>query len=120
MNLDEQIGRVTETMLTAEHAYQRAKARYEAITRVYTDRPGVDRALAELKAAGDYRRQEAVADCGFYRAEFAAYAAMLAALLGLADTGAGTTHDLHPKSPIPHDGWAAGRAAQTNIQGRQS
>lgn len=67
-------------LLASIQAYEAAKKRFATVTAAYTDRPGVDPADAETKAAADPRRKKAGEDCGWHGAEMQRYAAALTAL----------------------------------------
>lgn len=65
--------RLTGDLTAALRAYDEAKWRFKAVTEAYEERHGRGY-VAETHAAGDPRRQQAAADCGWWHGE-----AMLAA-----------------------------------------
>jgi hypothetical protein len=69
-------------LIRAIGRWEAAKAEFAAVTAAYCagTKPGAERVIAETRAAGDTRRQVAVADTSYYRSEASTYALALIAL----------------------------------------
>ncbi len=93
MNYDQELERVRVAAMDAEQAYRSAKQCFTAVTEAYTRDPRYAGRpeTAEIRAAGDPRRERAMADAQWYRAEMDAYANLGTFLTMLADMRQETT-----------------------------
>jgi hypothetical protein len=74
-----QYARLRARMFDAVGNYEAAKQTFTDITASYRQ-PGRDQATADTLAAGDTRRQKAIADAQWFREEAAMYAAVVTAM----------------------------------------